>query len=30
MASVLACATSAMLAGAEGIGEMAEFVASLD
>ena len=30
MASVLACATSAMLAGVEGIGEMAEFVASLD
>lgn len=30
MASVLACATCAMLAGAEGIGEMAEFVAALD
>ena len=30
MASVLACATSAMLAGVEGIGEMAEFVVSLD
>ncbi len=30
LASVLACATSAMLAGVEGIGEMAEFVAALD
>jgi hypothetical protein len=30
LASVLACATCAMLAGVEGIGEMAEFVADLD